>query len=78
MVQFFGGRGYVRDNPVAHLWRNARVDRFRMGISEVQRLMAAAEIDERGLSGPLRFATAPAGEGEPHTPRSPPVEGIAR
>ncbi|MDX3695856.1 acyl-CoA dehydrogenase family protein [Streptomyces europaeiscabiei] len=77
-VQTFGGRGYVRDNPVEHLCHDARVDRIRMGTSEVQALMVADEIDERGLSGPLRFATAPAGEGEPHTPRGPHVEGAAR
>lgn len=77
-VQIFGGRGHVRDNAVERLCRDARVDRFRMGTSEVQRLMAAAEIDERGLSGPLRFATAPAGEDEPHTLRGPLMEGAAR
>lgn len=77
-VQHFGGRGYVRDNPMERLGHDARIDRIRMGTSEVQPLMVADEIDERGLSGPLRFVTAPAGEDEPHTPRGPLLEGAAR
>lgn len=77
-VQIFGGRGYVHDNPVERLCHDARADRIRMGTSEVQPLMVADEIDERGLSSPLRFVTAPAGEDEPHTPRGALLEGATR
>ena len=63
-VQIFGGRGYMRDNPVERLWRELRVDRIWEGTSEIQRLVIANEIDKRGLRGLLDFtakaAPAPA------------------
>jgi acyl-CoA dehydrogenase len=55
-VQIFGGRGYMRDNPVERLWRELRVDRIWEGTSEIQRLVIANEIDKRGLRGLLDFA----------------------
>ncbi|WP_405813914.1 acyl-CoA dehydrogenase family protein [Streptomyces sp. NBC_01390] len=58
-VQIFGGRGFIRDNPVERLYRDVRVDRIWMGTSEVQRLMIANEVDKRGLSGLLHFPAAP-------------------
>jgi butyryl-CoA dehydrogenase len=58
-VQIFGGRGFIRDNPVERLYRDVRVDRIWMGTSEVQRLMIANEIDKRGLAGLLHFPAAP-------------------
>ncbi|GHE50753.1 acyl-CoA dehydrogenase family protein [Streptomyces capitiformicae] len=66
-VQIFGGRGYMRNNPVERLYRDVRVDRIWMGTSEVQRLMIANEIDKRGLPGLLHFPTAsgPGGAAEP-------------
>jgi butyryl-CoA dehydrogenase len=54
-VQIFGGRGYMRDNPVERLWRELRVDRIWEGTSEIQRLVIANEIDKRGLRGLLDF-----------------------
>jgi butyryl-CoA dehydrogenase len=63
-VQIFGGRGYMRDNPVERLWRELRVDRIWEGTSEIQRLVIANEIDKRGLRGLVDFtadrAPAPA------------------
>jgi acyl-CoA dehydrogenase len=54
-VQIFGGRGYMRDNPVERLWRELRVDRIWEGTSEIQRLIIANETAKRGLRGLLGF-----------------------
>jgi acyl-CoA dehydrogenase len=59
-VQIFGGRGYMRENPVERLWRELRVDRIWEGTSEIQRLIIANEIDKRGLRGLLDFTVEPA------------------
>jgi butyryl-CoA dehydrogenase len=59
-VQVFGGRGYMRENPVERLWRELRVDRIWEGTSEIQRLVIANEIDKRGLRGLLDFTAEPA------------------
>jgi len=55
-VQIFGGRGYMRDNPVERIWRELRVDRIWEGTSEIQRLIIANEAAKRGLHGLLDFA----------------------
>ena len=47
-VQIFGGRGYMRDNPVERLWRDTRVDRIWEGTSEIQRLIIARSLAKRG------------------------------
>jgi butyryl-CoA dehydrogenase len=54
-VQIFGGRGYMRDNPVERIWRELRVDRIWEGTSEIQRLIIANEVAKRGLHGLLDF-----------------------
>jgi acyl-CoA dehydrogenase len=56
-VQIFGGRGYMRENPVERLSRELRVDRIWEGTSEVQRLIIGNEIAKRGTGALL----APAG-----------------
>lgn len=48
-VQIFGGRGYLRENPVERLSRDYRVDRIWEGTSEVQRLIIARSLLRRGL-----------------------------
>jgi len=49
-VQVFGGRGYMRDNPVERLWRDTRVDRIWEGTSEIQRLIVARGLAKRGVA----------------------------
>src|SRR5207249_10457515 len=41
VVQVFGGRGYMRDNPAERYLRELRVDRIWEGTSEIQRLIIA-------------------------------------
>ena len=48
-LQIFGGRGYMRENPVERLYRDLRVDRIWEGTSEIQRSIIAGQIKRRGL-----------------------------
>ncbi|MGH2913487.1 MAG: acyl-CoA dehydrogenase family protein [Solirubrobacteraceae bacterium] len=57
-LQIFGGRGYMRENPVERLYRDIRVDRIWEGTSEIQRLIVANEIAKRGLRGLLAYGAA--------------------
>jgi butyryl-CoA dehydrogenase len=54
-LQIFGGRGYMRENPVERLYRDIRVDRIWEGTSEIQRLIIANEASKRGLDRLLSF-----------------------
>jgi acyl-CoA dehydrogenase len=54
-VQIFGGRGYMRENPVERLFRELRVDRIWEGTSEIQRVIIGNEIVKRGVGGVLAF-----------------------
>jgi acyl-CoA dehydrogenase len=47
-VQIFGGRGYMRENPVERLNRDVRVDRIWEGTSEIQRVIIGSQIGKRG------------------------------
>jgi acyl-CoA dehydrogenase len=59
-VQIFGGRGYMRENPVERLYREVRVNRIWEGTSEIQRVIIANHAAKRGLEHLL--APAQAGE----------------
>ncbi|HZS88720.1 MAG TPA: acyl-CoA dehydrogenase [Chloroflexota bacterium] len=52
-VQVFGGRGYMREQPVERLYRDLRVDRIWEGTSEIQRAIIGNEIAKRGLDAIL-------------------------
>jgi alkylation response protein AidB-like acyl-CoA dehydrogenase len=47
-VQIFGGRGYMRENPVERLNRDVRVDRIWEGTSEIQRVIIGSQLRRRG------------------------------
>jgi len=51
-VQIFGGRGYMRENPVERLNRDVRVDRIWEGTSEIQRVIIGSQLAKRG-TGPF-------------------------
>lgn len=57
-LQIFGGRGYMRENPVERLWRELRVDRIWEGTSEIQTIIIGNEIDKRGAEELIRYAGA--------------------
>lgn len=50
-VQIFGGRGYLRSNPVQRFYRELRVDRIWEGTSEIQRIIIARSLYKRGVDG---------------------------
>jgi alkylation response protein AidB-like acyl-CoA dehydrogenase len=47
-VQIFGGRGYMREQPVERMYRELRVDRIWEGTSEIQRAVIGNELRKRG------------------------------
>jgi butyryl-CoA dehydrogenase len=57
-LQIFGGRGYMRENPVERLYRDIRVDRIWEGTSEIQRMIIANHSAKRGIDQLLEFGAA--------------------
>ncbi len=49
VLQIFGGRGYMRENPAERFYRELRVERIWEGTSEIQRLIIARGLIKRGL-----------------------------
>ena len=56
-VQIFGGRGYMRENVAERMYRELRVERIWEGASEIQRLIVARQLLNRGPSAVLEGAT---------------------
>jgi alkylation response protein AidB-like acyl-CoA dehydrogenase len=52
-VQIFGGRGYMRENVAERMYRELRVERIWEGASELQRLIVARQLLNRGPSALL-------------------------
>jgi alkylation response protein AidB-like acyl-CoA dehydrogenase len=74
-VQIFGGRGYMRDEPVERLYRELRVDRIWEGTSEIQRVVIGNELRKRGAPSSTRAGRSRAPS--PGTSAGPPVAPIA-
>jgi acyl-CoA dehydrogenase len=53
VLQIFGGRGYMLENPAARFYRELRVDRIWEGTSEIQRLVIARGLFKRGAAAYL-------------------------
>jgi acyl-CoA dehydrogenase len=52
-VQVFGGRGYMRENVAERMFRELRVERIWEGASEIQRLIVARQLMNRGAAALL-------------------------
>ncbi|HNT12294.1 MAG TPA: acyl-CoA dehydrogenase family protein, partial [Spirochaetota bacterium] len=44
-LQVFGGYGYIRDNKIERIYRDARVTTIYEGTSEIQRMIIARETE---------------------------------
>jgi alkylation response protein AidB-like acyl-CoA dehydrogenase len=49
-VQVFGGRGYMRENVAERFFRELRVERILEGTSEIQRMIIARQLVNRGVT----------------------------
>lgn len=56
-VQVFGGRGYMRENVAERMFRELRVERIWEGASEIQRLIVARQLMNRGPQALLGTTT---------------------
>jgi acyl-CoA dehydrogenase len=55
-VQVFGGRGYMRENVAERMYRELRVERIWEGASEIQRIIVARQLMNRGPAAVLEGA----------------------
>jgi alkylation response protein AidB-like acyl-CoA dehydrogenase len=57
-VQVFGGYGFMEDYPIAHAYRDARINRIFEGTNEVNRLVAAGTMFQRAMEGRINVMGA--------------------
>ncbi|MDX8443317.1 acyl-CoA dehydrogenase family protein [Mesorhizobium sp. VK3E] len=43
-LQLFGGYGYMKEYPIARMWRDARVQRIYGGTNEIMKLLIARSL----------------------------------
>ena len=63
-VQVFGGRGYMRENVAERMYRELRVERIWEGASEIQRLIVARQMMNRGPVGGARGSVSLGGRAD--------------
>jgi alkylation response protein AidB-like acyl-CoA dehydrogenase len=56
-VQLFGGYGYMRDYPVEHRFREAKLGQIVEGTNQIQRLIVGRSMFGQGFTKPAESAS---------------------
>jgi hypothetical protein len=57
-VQTYGGYGFMEEYPIAHAYRDCRINRIFEGTNEVNRLVAAGTLFQRSIDGKVDLTSA--------------------